>query len=514
MTPSLLALSLLSQQPPSLEQVLANVRTAVGYSTVSRAVAVEATGTTMVSGKEGDFRLLFAPDGRYVFSQGGPLGQTRAWDGKSGWESDSKGATMSLYLSDLQQQNAISWVVTHEWLDPDGPIEVRMGEAKPGGDSYTLNLKQKDGVQEQTVTLDGKTWLPKSNRLSIGELEYEMVFGDWRDEGGYKLPHSIETREGGLKGWIKLERTRRLASEPSFLRPYWSVSRDTKYDSSKNGPVESKRLFSGHIIVHPTVQGKDVGWFLLDSGAGGMVIDTNVAKELGAEKFGELNVGGVGGVTESGYYNIKDFSLGPATVSELHFIDLDLGQLTSIFREKIAGIVGFDFFRRATVEVDVEDGRVAVYSPHQYGNSRAAWERLLLDGRHPTVSAEFEGHKGQFRLDTGANGTVTFNAPTVARHKLLEQRAVQDTGLAGVGGLLWVKVGVLKSFKLGTKVFEDIETTFATSSQGIFGQDFLAGNIGQDLLKPFRVVLDYPNERLALVARDPAGLPSRATVAR
>jgi hypothetical protein len=222
----------------------------------------------------------------------------------------------------------------------------------------------------------------------------------------------------------------------------------------------------------------------------------------------------VGGVTESGYYNIKDFSLGPATVSELHFIDLDLGQLTSIFREKIAGIVGFDFFRRATVEVDVEDGRVAVYSPHQYGNSRAAWERLLLDGRHPTVSAEFEGHKGQFRLDTGANGTVTFNAPTVARHKLLEQRAVQDTGLAGVGGLLWVKVGVLKSFKLGTKVFEDIETTFATSSQGIFGQDFLAGNIGQDLLKPFRVVLDYPNERLALVVRDPAGLPSRATVAR
>jgi hypothetical protein len=359
-------------------------------------------------------------------------------------------------------------------------------------------------VQEQTVTLDAKTWLPRSNRLSIGELDYEMTFKDWRDSGGYKLPHTIETREGELRGWIKVDRSKKLTAEPSFTKPYWSVSRDTKFDSSKNGPVESKRLFTGHIIVHPTVQGKDVGWFLLDSGAGGMVIDTNVAKELGAEKFGELNVGGVGGVTESGYYNIKDFSLGPATVSELHFIDLDLGQLTSIFREKIAG----------TVEVDVEDGRVAVFSPHQYGNSKATWERLLLDGRHPTVSAEFEGHTGQFRLDTGANGTVTFNAPTVERHKLLAERKVQDTGLAGVGGMLWVKVGVLKSFKLGTKTFEDIETTFATSSQGIFGQDFLAGNIGQDLLKPFRVVLDYPNERLALVVREPAGLPSLSAAAR
>jgi predicted aspartyl protease len=494
-------LLLLPPQAPTAESVLASVRAAVGFAAVERAVAVEATGRTLVSGVEGDFHLVFDPQGRYVFSQGGALGQTRGWDGKAGWEADAHGATAGIHLSDLQQQHAISWVVTHEWLDPKGPVVATLAETEPGADSYTLNLRQREGVQTQTVVVDAKTWLPAKNSFSIGELDYRMEFADWRDAGGFKLPYQIDTYEGDLKGWIKLSSVKPLREQPPFARPYWSVTKDTTYDTAKQGVVESKRVFTGHIIVHPTVQGKDVGWFLLDSGAGGMVIDPKVAEELGAKKFGELNVGGVGGVTQSGFYTVKGFSLGPATVGEMNFIGLDLSQIGMIFGEKIAGIVGFDFFRRATVEVDLVDGRVAVYSPHAYGNSRAKWERLVLDGRHPTIPAEFEGHKGQFRLDTGANGTVTFNAPTVERLKLLEERQVRDTGLAGVGGMIWVKTGKLKYFLLGGKRFEEIETTFATEKQGIFGMDFLAGNIGQDLLKPFRVVLDYPNERLALVLR-------------
>ena len=501
MTPIILLLA----QAPTTAVVLENVREAVGYEAAAKVVAFEATGTTSTNGTEGDFRLTFAPDGRYVFRQGGPVALTRGWDGKGGWEADAKGATSTIHLSDLEQQHAISWVVTHEWLDPQGPLEAKLVEAEPGGDTYTFNVKLKQGVQTQTVVVDAKTWLPRSNTFSIGQIDYKMEFFDWRDAGGFKLPHRMDTLEGGLKGWIKIGDAKRLTAEPNFARPTWSVTADSKYDLAKQGVVESKRLFSGHIIVKPRVQGKDVGWFLLDSGAGGMVIDTKVAESLGAKRFGELNVGGVGGTTQSGFFTLKDFALGPVTVAELNFIDLDLSQIAMIFGESIAGIVGYDFFRRAVVEVDVEDGRVAVYSPHAYGNSRAEWQTLLLDGRHPTVTAEFEGHKGQFRLDTGANGTVTYNAPTVERHKLLDGRQVRDTGLAGVGGMVWVKTGKLKSFLLGAKKFEDIETTFATSKQGIFGMDFLAGNIGQDLLKPFRVVLDYPNERLALVLRGQEG---------
>jgi hypothetical protein len=203
------------------------------------------------------------------------------------------------------------------------------------------------------------------------------------------------------------------------------------------------------------------------------------------------------------------------TVNKLNFIDIDLSAIGNIFGVKLSGIVGFDFFRRAVVEVDVTDGRVAVYSPHQYGNATAKWEPLLLDGRHPTVQAEFEGGaKGRFRLDTGADGTVTFNTPTVERHKLLDGRSVSDYTMAGVGGSLTVKRGKLGYFHLGDKRFEGVMTTFAVDKKGIFNEDFLAGNIGQELLAPFRVVLDYPNEKIALVlksgAEDPVTPPRAA----
>lgn len=506
------------ERAPSVEQVLVSVRQAVGYAAAVKSPdSIEATGKAHVSGMDCDFRLVFDRDGRYVFSQSGPLGQTRGWDGAVGWESDGSGATLGIHLSDLQQQHAITWVVDHKWLDPEGPFEVALSEVEQGGDTYTLNLKQKKGVQTQTVIVDKKSWLPKSTSFSVGDVTYTLELSDWQDFGGTKIARRLDTTEGSLKGWATIDKVRRATGLDLYARPAWSVKNDTTYDLAKQGVVESKRAFTGHILVHPKIDGKDVGWFILDSGAGGMAIDTKTAEGLGAKRFGELNVGGVGGVVESGYFALENFSIGPVTVAKLNFIDIDLGAIGNVFGVKLAGIVGYDFFRRAVIEVDVTDGRVAVFSPHQYGNAAAKWEPLLLDGRHPTVLAEFEGgNSGRFRLDTGADGTVTFNTPTVQRFNMLEGRKVSDYTVAGVGGSLVVKRGKLGYFQLGEKRFEDINTTFATVKKGIFNEDFLAGNIGQDLLEPFRVVLDYPNERLALVLKpEPErSSPSRVTIGR
>ena len=116
------------------------------------------------------------------------------------------------------------------------PVAVELD--KHEGDSYTLVLKQKAGVQTQTVVVDAKTWLPQSNSFDVGEIEYKMEFAEWRDSGGFKLPHKIDTLEGTLKGWIKIDKATLLKAAPSFTKPYWSVTSDTKYDTTKNGVVD------------------------------------------------------------------------------------------------------------------------------------------------------------------------------------------------------------------------------------------------------------------------------------
>src|SRR4029077_10918602 len=113
------------------------------------------------------------------------------------------------------------------------------------------------------------------------------------------------------------------------------------------------------------------------------------------------------------------------------------------------------------------------------------------------VEAEFEGHKGIFKLDTGAAGsTVAIHAPTVEKFKLLEGRETQDTLAGGVGGNVTAKKGKLKYFELGGHRSNDVEATFATVNKGAFNSSDTLGNIGGDLLKPFKMVFDYQNKRI------------------
>ena len=500
MLAQLFALALSSTQTPTVDGILAHVRKAVGSDAISG--GYRATGTYMAGGTNGELALTFTGNGRYLFVQTGRLGQTRCWDGSKAWETDSTGAPIGLHLSELQYQNAITWTIDGRWLAEDGPMNVTMGDVEPGGDSYTLNLKQKEGSLVQTVVVDSKTWMPRSTKFSEGDIDFVMNFSDWKDFGGTKFPTQIDTLEGELKGWFKVDSVSRVDDVPDtiFARPDWNLSSDTTYDDSKSGVIESKRAMTGHLLVHPTIDGKDVGWFILDSGAGGMAIDPEVAKSLGANLFGELNLGGIGGVVRSGYFELHDFSLGPVTVKSLNFISVDLKQFSKFFGVDLAGIVGYDFFRRAVMEIDVASGRIAVFDPKTYSNESAEWAPLLLDGRHPTAVAEFEGDaSGRFRIDTGATGTVTFNTPTVKRQNFLADRETSDNGLAGVGGAVSVKMGKLKYFDLGGNKFENLTVNFGVGDKGIFAEDFLAGNIGQDLLKPFRLVFDYDHERLAFV---------------
>jgi len=50
-------------------------------------------------------------------------------------------------------------------------------------------------------------------------------------------------------------------------------------DPTRSGPIETRRGPSGHLWVKPLVNGKDVGWFMFDTGKTGMSIDPGVAHQ-------------------------------------------------------------------------------------------------------------------------------------------------------------------------------------------------------------------------------------------
>jgi predicted aspartyl protease len=278
---------------------------------------------------------------------------------------------------------------------------------------------------------------------------------------------------------------------------------DARFDPAVAPLIESMRVKTGHVLVHPRLSGKDVGWFILDTGAGALCLAPEVGEKLGLAVLGSVTADGVGGNVPAPLRRGGELVVGPATLSQPTWVELDLKFLEPHFGVPVAGILGYDFFARAVVAVDYATPRVEVYAPGAYPLPQGEeWERLVLDNRLPCVEATFEGDRsGIFRIDTGATGTVTFNAGAVERLGLLVGRETKPVQVGGVGGTRTIRAGELAWFELAGHRRSPLEAAFEPEPGPQDLSAHVAGTLGGGLLTPFTLVLDLPARRIAFVPR-------------
>ncbi len=488
-----------AQGAASVGEALARVRAAVGYERLrGQANGVVAEGTTRYRGLDSKFTFLFAPDGRFRSEIAGRLGGVSGFDGAQGWEVDWSGMPRTLELEDLEVTQFHAWVHSGRWLAEDSPFAISLDPAKTDDKRVAFRLALKKGVLEATMFVERATWLPKTVVRTEGGEEV-MELGEYREVLGFRFPHRLTRSIGGVTSVFEI---RTVAAAPASARAgFERITKrpaDARWDATTPARIEVRRVRSGHLLVHPLVNGKDVGWFILDSGAGAMVIDLKVAEQLEMPAFGEILAVGANGTTKARFRQGETFKLGPVTLSGTRYLELDLKFLTDAFGVPIGGICGRDLFARAAVEIDISTESVALYDPTRYRLEGATWQELFFSGRNPVVRARFEGDReGYFRLDTGAGQTVSMHSPAVERYKLLSGRETRATRSGGVGGSQESRAGKLTWFEFAGRRFEALEVEFASTSEGAFSDVYTAGNIGAGLLREFRIVFDYGNKRIA-----------------
>ena len=495
-SPLLLAPFVFAPQAQSADQLVDSARKAVSVSKLaSLKDEVIVSGKALSLGLDGSYIVRIGPGGKFVNDLRSPLGRKIGFDGKQLWEADRTGATRILDFGEADTQRLQSALETNAWLLP-GAAKITLS---PDG---TLNVRLNGSEIDQQIRLDATTSLPTLATYESAAGKVEAHFENWKDTPAGKLPMKITWTEGGVEQRTDQSKVETAPVKPSdFEMPSW-VARDTTFDSKIPSALETKRLASGHIIVKPTINGKDVGWFILDSGAEGMCVDKTVADELGLLKMGEVPAVGVGGVERVPFRPAREFSLGPVTIKNLVFVELDLAQIGKMLNLKLGGIVGYDVFRRSVVEMDVMKPQVSIYDPAGYKLQRGNWQQIKFEGGNIGVEASFEGdRKGWFRLDTGAAGTVSFHGPFVEKFKLLDGRQTQRASQGGVGGMQEAKSGKIDWFELAGHRFEKPTVTFSTTKVGAFHNFWLVGNIGQKFMDPFVMVFDYPESRMAFVPK-------------
>jgi predicted aspartyl protease len=273
-----------------------------------------------------------------------------------------------------------------------------------------------------------------------------------------------------------------------------------RFDPAQSSALTVKRAPTGHRLVRPVVNGHDAGWFIFDTGAGMGVASLPHADRLGLTPAGSIAAVGVGGSTGAPLFTCDSLTIGPVALRGHTLMGTDLAFLTPHLGEEIVGVLGYDILSRCVVEMDLADARIALHDPASYAlPGDAAWQPLFLDGRVPSIDARFEGHEGRFRIDTGANGSVTFHQPCVEELGLVEGRAVTPAKIGGVGGFIDAREGTIASFELAGVRHQNVPAVFAMESKGTFADPSKAGNIGADLLAQYRMILDYPGGRAAFM---------------
>jgi hypothetical protein len=480
-------------------EVLAKVRKAVGWDS---ALPLVIEGEAELYGSKGRLTLETGSAGKFRERIEAPLGRTRGDDGVTGWEVDSSGMPRRLEADERDRARLTTWIWTGQWLDPAAKLVATLMPRQPDGGDVILEVGFADCRWRAELLIDGQTWLPRS-LTSTGASGSEVVeYSRYIEHKGRKLAGRIASRTGDIPTFIG--NVTAVRSSPTINdRDFAPTERrpdDTDFDRTRPAKVRLERARTGQLLVFPTIDGMEPGAFVLDSGASGTVISPDVAAKLGLPALGVVPLGSMFGTVAAKVHRAASLRLGPATIKGVFLVEMDLAPLAAAFGVPVQGIVGYDLFSRACVDLTLADDALALYDPKSQDLDGLRWLPLGLPMRHPAVTALAAGvPEGQFRLDLGAAGgpagNLIFHGSTVKKYHHLDGRQITRVQ----AGKLHLGVGQIDWFALAGHRFERPQVLFALDADGVLGEASTLGNIGVEFLKPFRIVFDYSRARVSFV---------------
>jgi len=263
------------------------------------------------------------------------------------------------------------------------------------------------------------------------------------------------------------------------------------------------------VRVVATVNGHS-GIFLLSTGAPAIVLFSDFARDAGVKDEGTLSVSPFSGnVSFDGYALARDMQVGK---SVLH--DVTVAKLTAP-GNKMAGILGYDFFAGAVVNVDLAKSQLTIAPPAQLPSVPPQGFAFPVDltTQEPVIAMALGQGEMHPAIDTGLSGFILASqalrdSGRLSGHDISSQAAVGFGGQGATGDPIattglditytdWHSSSTNGScvstdqLYVGPYKYENPPVCFAGAN--VLGPD--GGRIGLDFLRHFDWTVDYPHGR-------------------
>lgn len=270
--------------------------------------------------------------------------------------------------------------------------------------------------------------------------------------------------------------------------------------------VHFRVLFGGIIMGKACIDSfQDSLNFIFDTGCGSISLDSMTAEHFKlVPRKSSAFIHGVGGICPQRLVDSQSLHLGGITIDSLSMQVCNYDILSSIYGEKIDGIIGYSFFSRYLVNVDYDQSKMDIYTrgpitypkggfllrPHFYGLP-------MLEGR----LADARDIRSRFYFDTGAGLCLLFSSNFTSDSAVFSPKRKKPVRIqgAGLGGKMEMQLTTLKTFSLGPFHFRQIPTYIFEDAYDVTSYPQLAGLIGNDLLRRFNLILNYDRSEIYIL---------------
>ena len=244
--------------------------------------------------------------------------------------------------------------------------------------------------------------------------------------------------------------------------------------------------------------------FILDSGSGAISLDSETTAEFGIPHVPSgKTINGIAGSTEVDYTKNNKLILPGLIVDSLDFYINNYEILSSVYGEKIDGVMGYSFLSRYIVKINYDSLSIEVYST---GRIEYPKNGFLL---HPLFTAlpiqpltikDARTVNANFYLDTGAGLCFLMSKQFENDSQVLKKnRKPVSIQVQGLGGKKQMSLTIIREVQIGPYKFRKVPTNILDDEFNATSYPFLGGVIGNDILRRFNVIFNYEKREIHLL---------------
>ncbi len=283
-------------------------------------------------------------------------------------------------------------------------------------------------------------------------------------------------------------------------------------DPDKDKLSFSFEFINNLIIIPLIINDSDSLYFILDTGLNVSILtELSMGDSLALNYTKQVKLGGLG-EGESidalhSYGNTFQISGVRGDFQHLYIILQNVFNLSSMLGTRVHGLIGYNLFKDFIVEIDYEKKKLTLHRPETYkmrSNRRSLTMPIILDKTKPYIYATIVQKddtriRVKLLLDTGASHALWLDINSDPDLKKPEFVRSSYLGM-GLNGEISGEIGRIYGLEINHFHFKEPIAVFpdSNSAAAAFGVDGRNGSLGNEILRRFNQIIDYPHNQITL----------------